>query len=353
MSYEQKLSMQGVEVTLRLNYTSEVLFDLILTSKSGEKLAVNGSLTQMKEASQEKEYEERVKEEKFSTAYLSQQFKRIHSSSTFEEKKTSFIECMTYLYAHREAIARYDSFLDVMIKKCYEIKESHPTDSELNGVCDKILTHFGLETDVKVYAQKKAAVQKEKEEEDKKEEEARKKEEQDKKDRAVQKYREEQKRDQIYLRAVEKCREEHLELLAKAANTYNASRPVEPRLKELFKLEEQRWEQEQQEKQKQEEVHKKQEDKKQQERKKQEEKTELILQKYREEVKRDEPLVKAFLKDRQDHLQLLEKVANTYDVPFAEKMYDQYLDWKVTYHGNANNRYKRMCEFMESLPLFQ
>jgi hypothetical protein len=306
MTYEQKLSMQGVEVTLRLNYTSEVLFDLILTSESGEKLAINGSLTQMKEASQEKEYEERVKEEKFSTAYLSQQFKRIHSSSTFEEKKTSFIECMTYLYAHREAIVRYDSFMDVMIKKCYEIKENHPTDSELNGVCDKILTHFGLETDVEVYLQKKAALLKEKEElkkqEDKKQEEL-KKQEQDKTEQAVQKYREEVKRDEIYLKAVKKCREEHLELLAKAADPYHASLPVEPRLKELYKLEEQRWVQEQ--------------------------------------------------KVREEHLPLLKKVANTYDIPFAKKMYDQYMDWKVTYRGNAKNRYKRMCEFMESLPLFQ
>lgn len=254
MSYEQKLSMQGVEVTLRLNYSAnEVLFDLILTSESGEKLSTNGSVTHSKDQVHlkqlEKEYEERVKEEKFSTAYLSQQLKRISSSSTFEEKKTSFIECMTYLYAHREAIVRYTSFLDVMINKCYEIKESHPTDSELNGVCDKILTHFGMETDMEVYLQKKAS------KEDKKQEQDRK--------------------------------------------------------------------------------------------------TELILQKYREEVKRDEPLVKAFLKDREDHLQLLEKVANTYDIPFAKKMYDQYLDWKVTYRGNAKNRYKRMCEFMESLPLFQ
>jgi hypothetical protein len=292
MTYEQKLSMQGVEVTLRLNYTSEVLFDLILTSESGEKLAVNGSLTQIKEVSQEKEYEERVKEEKFSTSYLSQQFKRIHSSSTFEEKKTSFIECMTYLYSHREAIARYDSFLDVMIKKCYEIKENHPTDSELNGVCDKILTHFGLETDVEVYLQKKAS--KEKEED--------KKQEQDKTEQAVQKYREEVKRDEIYLKAVKKCREEHLES-AKAAHPYHASLPVEPRLKDLYKLEEQRWVQEQ--------------------------------------------------KVREEHLPLLKKVAKTYDVPFAKKMYDQYMDWKVTYRGNAKNRYKRMCEFMESLPLFQ
>jgi hypothetical protein len=347
MTYEQKLSMQGVEVTLRLNYTNEVVFDLILTSESGEKLAVNGSLTQMKEASQEKEYEERVKEEKFSTAYLSQKLKSINTCSTFEEKKTSFIECMTYLYAHREAIVRYTSFLDIMTNKCYEIKEGNPTDSELNGVCDKILTHFGLETDMEVYLQKKAALLKEKEE-DKKEED---KKQEEKKERAVQKYREEQKRDQIYLRAVQKCQEEHLELLAKAVHPYHASRPVEPRLKELFKLEEQRWEQEQQEKQKQEEVHKKQEEV----HKKQEEvlKTELVVQKYREEVKRDEPLVKAFLKDREDHLQLLEKVANTYDIPFTKKMYDQYLDWKVTYRGNAKNRYKRMCEFMESLPLFQ
>jgi hypothetical protein len=285
--------MQGVEVTLRLNYTSEVLFDLILTSESGEKLAVNGSLTQIKEASQEKEYEERVKEEKFSTAYLSQQFKRIHSSSTFEEKKTSFIECMTYLYAHREAIVRYDSFMDVMIKKCYEIKESHPTDSELNGVCDKILTHFGLETDVEVYLQKKAS----------KEKEELKKQEQDKTEQAVQKYREEVKRDEIYLKAVKKCREEHLELSAKEAHPYHASLPVEPRLKDLYKLEEQRWEQEQ--------------------------------------------------KVREEHLPLLKKVAKTYDVPFSKKMYDQYMDWKVTYRGNAKNRYKRMCEFMESLPLFK
>lgn len=301
MSYEQKLSMQGVEVTLRLNYTNEVLFDLILTSESGEKLAVNGSLTQLKEASQEKEYEERVKEEKFSTAYLSQQLKRISSSSTFEEKKTSFIECMTYLYAHREAIVRYTSFLDVMINKCYEIKESHPDDSELNGVCDKILTHFGLETDVEVYAQKKADAAKEQEalkEKDRKIEQA------------VQKYREEVKRDEIYLKSVRKCREEHLELVAKATNPYNASFPVEPRLKELVQLEEQRWEQEQEQ-------------------------------------------ARAYQKDREEHLELLEKVANTYDIPFAKKMYDQYMDWKVTYRGNAKNRYKRMCEFMESSPLFK
>lgn len=255
MSYEQKLSMQGVEVTLRLNYSAnEVLFDLILTSESGEKLATDGRLTftKSKEASQEKEYEERVAEEKFSTAYLAQQLKRITSSSTFEEKKTSFIECMTYLYAHREAIVRYTSFLDVMINKCYEIKESHPDDGELNGVCDKILTHFGMETDVAVYVQKKADAAKEQE-----------------------------------------------------------------ALKEKDR------------------------------------KIEQAVQKYREEVKRDEPLVKAFLKDREDHLQLLEKVANTYDIPFVKKMYDQYMDWKVTYYGNAKNRYKRMCEFMESLPLFQ
>jgi hypothetical protein len=238
--------------------------------------------------------------------------------------------------------------MDVMIKKCYEIKEGNPTDSELNAVCDKILTHFGLETDVEVHAQKKASKEEDKKEDEDKKEEDKK---QEKKERAVQKYREEQKRDQIYLRAVQKCQEEHVELWAKAAHPYHASRPVEPRLKELFKLEEQRWEQERQEKQKQEQE---QDDKKQEEvLKKQEEKTELILQKYREEVKRDEPLVKAFLKDREEHLQLLEKVANTYDIPFAKKMYDQYLDWKVTYRGNAKNRYKRMCEFMESFPLFQ
>jgi hypothetical protein len=277
MSYEQKLSMQGVEVTLRLNYSeNEVLFDLILTSELGEKLSTNGSVTHTKEKASleklEKEYEERVKEEKFSTSYLSQKLKSINTCSTFEEKKTSFIECMTYLYAHRAAIVRYTSFLDIMTNKCYEIKEGNPTDSELNGVCDKILTHFGLETDMKVYAQKKAAVAKEKEE-------AHKRQEEDKK----------------------------------------------------------------------EEERKKQEDKKQE----QDRKTELILQKYREEVKRDEPLVKAFLKDRDEHLQLLEKVANTYDIPFAKKMYDQYMDWKVTYRGNAKNRYKRMCEFMESLPLFK
>jgi hypothetical protein len=49
----------------------------------------------------------------------------------------------------------------------------------------------------------------------------------------------------------------------------------------------------------------------------------------------------------------LKKIAKTYDVPFSKKMYDQYMDWKVTYRGNAKNRYKRMCEFMESLPLFK
>jgi hypothetical protein len=302
MSYEQKLSMQGVEVTLRLNYSAnEVLFDLILTSELGEKLATDGRLTftKSKEASQEKEYEERVKEEKFSTAYLSQQLKRISSSSTFEEKKTSFIECMTYLYAHREAIVRYTSFLDIMINKCYEIKESHPTDSELNGVCDKILTHFGMETDMQVYAQKKAS------KEDALEE-ARKTE------RAVQKYREEKKRDEIYLRAVQKCREEHLELVAKATNTYNASFSVEPRLKELFQLEEKRWEQKQEQ---------------------------------------EQMRLKLAQKDRDEHLELLEKVANTYGVIFTKKMYEQYMDWKVTYHGNAKNRYLRMCEFVESLPL--
>ena len=269
--------MQGVEVTLRLNYSAnEVLFDLILSSESGEKLATNGCVTHSKDQAHlkqlEKEYQERVEEEKFSTSYLSEKLKSINTCSTFEEKKTSFIECMTYLYAHREAIVRYTSFLDIMTNKCYEIKEGNPTDSELNSVCDKILTHFGLETDMKVYAQKKAAVAKEKEE-------AHKRQEEDKK----------------------------------------------------------------------EEERKKQEDKKQE----QDRKTELILQKYREEVKRDEPLVKAFLKDREEHLQLLEKVANSYNIPFAKKMYDQYMDWKVTYRGNAKNRYKRMCEFMESLPLFK
>jgi len=59
------------------------------------------------------------------------------------------------------------------------------------------------------------------------------------------------------------------------------------------------------------------------------------------------------LKDREEHLRLLEKVAKTYDIPFATKMYEQYMDWKVTYQGNARNRYQRMCEFIESLPLFK
>lgn len=264
MSYEQKLSMQGVEVTLRLNYSgSDVLFDLILTSESGEKLSTNGSLTHAKESKEahleklEKEYEERVKEEKFSTTYIAVLLKRINRSSTFEEKKTSFIECMSYLYAHREAIVQYHHFLDIMINKCYEIKESHPADSELNGVCDKILTHFGMETDVAVYAKKKADAVKEQ----------------------------------------EALKEEAL--------------------------------------------------------KEKECKIEQAVQKYREQVKYDEPHLKAFLKDRKEHLELLEKVANTYDIPFTKRMYDQYMDWKVTYRGNAKNRYKRMCEFMESLPLFK
>jgi|UniRef100_A0A6C0BGM0 hypothetical protein len=250
MTYEQKLSMQGVEVTLKLNYSAnEVIFDLILTSESGEKLETTGCVTHMKDhvhlTQMEKEYEERVQEEKFSPTYLSQQVKRISSSSTFEEKRISFIECMTYLYAHREEIVRYRNFLDIMIYKCYEIKAENPTDSELNGVCDKILTHFGLETDMEVYAQKKA----EKEEASKK--------------------------------------QEHIEV-AKAPNPCNASVSMEPRLK-----------------------------------------------------------------DREEHLRLLEKVAKTYDIPFATKMYEQYMDWKVTYQGNARNRYQRMCEFIESLPLFK
>jgi hypothetical protein len=63
--------------------------------------------------------------------------------------------------------------------------------------------------------------------------------------------------------------------------------------------------------------------------------------------------VRAFQKDREEHLRLLEKVAKTYDIPFAKKMYEQYMDWKVTYQGNARNRYQRVCEFMESLPLFK
>lgn len=258
MSYEQKLSMQGVEVTLRLNYSAnEVIFDLILTSESGEKLETTGSLTHFKEAhlkQLEKEYEERVKEEKFSTTYLAVMLKRINRSSTFEEKKVSFIECMTYLYAHKEAIVRYDNFMDIMINKCYEIKEGHPDDEELNGVCDKILTHFGLDTDVAVYAKKK--------EDAVKEQEALREEER-KTERAVQKYQEEQKQEQA--RAVQK--------------------------------------------------------------------------------------------DREEHIQLLKKVAKTYDIPFAEKMYEKmyerYNAWKVTYQGNAKNRYKRVCEFMESLPLFK
>lgn len=246
MSYEQKLSMQGVEVTLRLNYSAnDVLFDLILTSESGEKLATNGSLIHKKESKEahlkqlEKEYEERVKEEKFSTTYLAVMLKRINRSSTFEEKKVSFIECMTYLYAHKEAIVRYDNFMDIMINKCYEIKEGHPDDGELNGVCDKILMHFGLDTDVAVYAKKKEDAVKEQ----------------------------------------EALREE-------------------------------------------------------------ERKTERAVQ-----------------KDREEHIQLLKKVAKTYDIPFPEKMYEkmyeQYNAWKVTYQGNAKTRYKRMCEFMESLPLFK
>jgi hypothetical protein len=253
--------MQGVEVTLRLNYSAnDVLFDLILTSESGEKLATNGSLIHKKESKEahlkqlEKEYEERVKEEKFSTTYLAVMLKRINRSSTFEEKKVSFIECMTYLYAHKEAIVRYDNFMDIMINKCYEIKEGHPDDGELNGVCDKILTHFELDTDVAVYAKKK--------EDAVKEQEALREEER-KTERAVQKYQEEQKQEQA--RAVQK--------------------------------------------------------------------------------------------DREEHIQLLKKVAKTYDIPFAEKMYEkmyeQYNAWKVTYQGNAKNRYKRVCEFMESLPLFK
>lgn len=254
MSYEQKLSMQGVEVTLRLNYSAnEVIFDLILTSESGEKLETTGSLTHFKEAhlkQLEKEYEERVKEEKFSTTYLALMLKRINRSSSFEEKKVSFIECMTYLYAHKEEIVRYENFMDIMINKCYEIKEGHPDDGELNGVCDKILTHFGLDTDVAVYAKKK-----------------------------------------------------------------------EDAVKEQEALREER-------------------------------KTEKEVQKYLEQ-KRDESRLRVFQKDREEHLELLEKVANTYDIPFEEKMYDQYMDWKVTYRGNAKNRYKRMCKFMESLPLFK
>ena len=252
--------MQGVEVTLKLNYSAnEVIFDLILTSESGEKLETTGCVTHMKDhvhlTQMEKEYEERVQEEKFSPTYLSQQVKRISSSSTFEEKRISFIECMTYLYAHREEIVRYRNFLDIMIYKCYEIKEENPTDSELNGICDKILTHFGLETNMEVYAQKKA----EKEEASKK--------------------------------------QEHIEL-AKAPNPCNASVSKE--------------------------------------------------QSYEEQMR-----VRAFQKDREEHLRLLEKVAKTYDIPFAKKMYEQYMDWKVTYQGNARNRYQRMCEFIESLPLFQ
>jgi hypothetical protein len=261
MSYEQKLSMQGVEVTLKLNYSAnEVIFDLILTSESGEKLETTGCVTHMKDhvylTQLEKEYEERVEEEKFSPTYLSQKLKSINTCSTFEEKKTSFIECMTYLYEHREGIVRYRNFLDIMIYKCYEIKGGNPTDSELNGVCDKILTHFGMETNMEVYAQKKAE----------KKEEASKK-------------------------------QEHIEV-AKAPNLCNASVSME--------------------------------------------------QRYEEQMR-----VRAFQKDREEHIQLLKKVVKTYDIPFDPKMYEQYMDWKVTYRGNARNRYQRMREFIESLPLFQ
>lgn len=241
---------------MRLNYSAnDVLFDLILTSESGEKLATKGSLIHFKEAhlkQLEKEYEERVKEEKFSTAYLALLLNRINRSSTFEEKKVSFIECMTYLYAHKEAIVCYDNFMDIMINKCYEIKEGHPDDGELNGVCDKILTHFGLDTDVAVYTKKK-----------------------------------------------------------------------EDAVKEQEALLEEK------------------------------QKTEQEVKKYLKEVKCDESRLRVFQKDREEHLELLEKVANTYDIPFEEKMYEQYMDWKVTYQGNARNRYKRMCKFMESLPLFK
>jgi hypothetical protein len=74
----------------------------------------------------------------------------------------------------------------------------------------------------------------------------------------------------------------------------------------------------------------------------------------REEERKTE---RAVQKDREEHIQLLKKVAKTYDIPFAEKMYEkmyeQYNAWKITYQGNAKTRYKRMCEFMESLPLFK
>lgn len=263
MSYEQKLSMQGVEVTLRLNHSgNEVIFDLILTSESGEKLETTGSLTHFKEAhlkQLEKEYEERVKEEKFSTIYLALMLKRINRSSSFEEKKVSFIECMTYLYVHKEEIVRYENFMDIMINKCYEIKEGHPDDGELNGVCDKILTHFGMETDVAVYAKKKA----------------------------------------------------------------------EPRLNELYKLEEQRYEQEQEALKK--------------------EPIQRLKERFQvEEYRCEQVLSQADQKNRGEHLQLLEKIADTYDVHFSEDMYELYMLWKARYDGNARNRYQRMCAFMET-----
>ena len=309
MSYEHNVTIQGAEATLRIGYNkdNQVEYTLILSSKTA-KIEVHGGLSL-------------ESKEEFNPAYVSEQIQKLGELSLREERKALVIDIMKYMYEHREAVARYETLLDTIIKKCYEMKTQVPDDREMTVACNRILTHFGKDLE----EQKKAEAQ------------------EDKTERAVQKYREEQKRDHIYLRAVTKCQEEHREMVAKAANSYNASFSVEPRLKELYKLEEQRWEQEE-ERKKQEEVLKKQE---------QDRKTELVLQKYREEVKRDEPLVRAYLKDREEHLQLLQKVANTYRVPFAEKMYDQYLDWKVTYHGNAKNRYVRMCEFVESLPLFQ
>ena len=253
MSCKSNVSIQGVEATLRISRKdNQVEYMLILSSETA-KIEVHGGL------SLESKEESVPQAEKFNPAYVSEQIEKLGGISLREERKAHVIDIMTYMYEHREAVARYATLLDVIIKKCYELKTQVPDDPHMMMVCNRILTHFGKDVEEK----------QEQEKEQEKEEEAQKK---------------------------------------------------------------------------QEEVLKKQE---------QDRKTELVVQKYREEVKRDELRLKVYQKDRQEHLQLLEKVANTYRVPFAEKMYDQYLDWKVTYRGNAKNRYVRMCEFVESLPLFQ
>jgi hypothetical protein len=114
------------------------------------------------------------------------------------------------------------------------------------------------------------------------------------------------------------------------------------------KMQEEREKERQQELRQQEEARKKMQEEREKERQ-QELRQEAIREEARQtmEKRREQIRENVAQRDKEDHLQLLEKVARTYHVNFTEGMYEQYMEWKATYQGNARNRYQRMCDFME------